>query len=113
MKFKLKDLRQLPKRPRGQSSAYSSIMVIPSGRKHDSGWALMYIVGLDDDKNPVEIAADCDDIIWITPCNPYNSLRTDMKYPSGIIHFWLKDHVFKIGASLSSTTIFVTPQNEK
>lgn len=56
---------------------------------------------------------DCDDIIWITPCNPYNSLRTDMKYPSGIIHFWLKDHVFKIGASLSSTTIFVTPQNEK
>ena len=38
---------------------------------------------------------------------PNYSLRNDMFYPSGVICFWSNDCAFKVGASLSSTDIYL------
>ena len=41
--MKIKELRNLPFRKWDEVKTYKSIVVVPSGKKHDSGWALMYI----------------------------------------------------------------------
>ena len=101
-KMKIKELLNLPKREWGAETIYYSIIVVNSKRKHDSGWAWMAIIGLDEKQKPIEIAAYCDSICW-----DFNGLsfKNDMFYPSGILHFWSREAKFKVGASLSSTDI--------
>lgn len=103
--MRIKELRKLPFRKWDEVKSYNSLIVISSGKKHDSGWALMYVIGLDSSKKPIEIAALCDDINWVLPEIDMFQFRNDMFYPSGAIHFWGNGFVFKVGASLSSTRI--------
>lgn len=103
--MKIKELRNLPFREWDETKSYKSIVVIPSGKKHDSGWALMYVIGLNDEQVPIEIAACCDDICWKIPAALEYDFRNDMFYPSGAIHFWSRKYSFKVGASLSSTDV--------
>lgn len=105
MEIKISELRKLPFKEWNTTKEYNSILVINSGRKHDSGWALMYIIGLAKDKTPIEIAACCDDICWKIPEASEYDFRNDMFFPSGAIHFWSQKHNFKVGASLSSTDV--------
>ena len=105
--MKVKELRALPHRRWDEQKTYQSIMVIPSGKKHDSGWALMYVIGCNGEEK--EIAASCDDIEWNTEAvTDHRSIRTDMFYPSGVMHFWSQHFNFTVGCSLSSTAITLT-----
>lgn len=114
-----KDLLALPVRKWNEATIYDSVYLVPTGRKHDSGYSLIAIVGVTDGK-PVEIAAYCDDICWSLPTeHPYdrirpglhmNPLRMDCLYPSGIMHMWGSgEHHFTarflVGTSLSSTDV--------
>lgn len=105
--MKLSELKKLPFKKWDKEKIYKSIVVVPSGKKHDSGWALMYVIGLDGEKKPIEIAAACDDICWNIPTGTSYDFRNDMFYPSGAIHFWSNKYSFKVGASLSSTDIYL------
>lgn len=111
MNMKIKDLRNLPVRKWDEESLYSSILVIPSGKKHESGFALMYIIGMNGD-TPVEIAAACDDLCWIIPekIRPYE-LRTDMFYNGGVLRFRSYYYDFKVGNSLSSTNVYLVKKH--
>jgi len=120
MNYTRKELLALPKRDWDKETIYDSIAVVPSGKKHESGYGLIAIVGFDtDSKKPVEIAAYCDDMGYCfpegVPVQPYDLavLRTDMFYPSGIAHVWSWDYVFKVGASLSSTDVHLVPKDKK
>jgi hypothetical protein len=104
--MKIKELRQLPFRKSDEVKSYKSIIVIPSGQKHDSGFALMYIIGLENE--PIEIAAACDDICWKIPTLMNYDFRNDMYYPSGALRYWSNRYRFEVGASLSSTNITLT-----
>lgn len=103
MRYKIKELRKLPRRKWDDIKCYDSLMIIPSGLKHDSGWALIYIIGMKDDS--LEIAAACDDICWKIPKAIAYDFRTDMYYPGGIVHVWSRDYQFQVGCSLSSTDV--------
>ncbi len=103
--MKVKELRKLPFRTWNKETTYASIIVIPSGRKHDSGYALMYIIGVDENKNPIEISASCDDICWKIPNAIDYEFRNDMYWPSGIIHYWSNGYKFKVGVCTSSTDV--------
>lgn len=112
-----KELLKLPERDWSKSSVYESVMLVPTGRKHDSGYMLIAIVGVVD-RQPKEIAAYCDDVCWAFPENlagyKYDgfhnlSLRTDSYYPSGIMHIWSNYYKFEVGSSLSSTDINLIP----
>lgn len=101
-KITKKSLSRLPKRTWDIESVYDSIIIINSKRKHESGYAIMYIVGCIDCK-PVEIIEGCcDSIHWI-----FNNLMfgTDMLYPSGLIHFFGIDCKLKVGCSDSTIDI--------
>ena len=97
-------LKELPRRDWDDVKCYDSICVIASGKKHDSGYSLMYVIGMEDNK-PVEIAAACDDINWHIPQFRYSNLRTDMYYKPHVIHFWHNEFDFQVGHNVSSTDI--------
>lgn len=101
-KIARKELLSLPLRKWDKVSRYQSLIVFSEGQKHDSGWALMYIIGVDK-SGPKEIAVTCtDDIMWVTNGN---NLRTDCCLKSRAIHFWSNDGVFEVGSALSSVTV--------
>lgn len=103
MKLKVKELRKLPFRELDEVKEYNELYIISSGKKHNSGWALMYIIGKN--HNEIEIAAACDSICWdMTQAEDY-SLRNDMIYPNGILHCWSNSFKFEVGVSSSTTTI--------
>lgn len=116
MTYNRKELLALPQRPWDKEATYRSIALVPSGKKHASGYALIAIVGFSDDEKPCEIAAYCDDVSYSLAeyyvTNPLGLLRTDMLYPSGITHVWARHFRFKVGASLSSTEVHLVPKED-
>lgn len=107
MNYKRKDLLKLPERDWNKTTKYGAVSLVPTGKKHDSGYHLIAIVGYKD-AEPFEIAAYCDDVYWTFNTTPgVFGLRTDMYYPSGITHVWGREIDFEVGYSLSSTEIII------
>ncbi len=102
---KVSELRKLPLKDWREVKRYNQILIIKGGKRHDSGWSMMYIIGCKGGK-PIEIAGRCDDIRWdVSEINDEHNLRTEMYYPSGILRFWSNSHDFEIGSVCSSTTV--------
>lgn len=102
MNHKRKDLLKLPVRDWDKDSTYDSIYLVPSGKKHDSGWMCIAVIGLNKSK-PVEIAAYPDAINW--EIADTHDFRMDCTYPSGIVHVWARRHRFYVEDALSSLEI--------
>lgn len=120
--LKRRELLTLPRRKWDEVKVYDCLWLIPTGKKHDSGWSLIAIVGGSWD-GPQEIAAFCDDICWGFPkSHPYDSvylhsrgyhahvMRTDCEWPSGIMRIWASSEArfkgrFRVGMALSSTDV--------
>lgn len=109
--WKKEDLLNLPRREWSEESTYDSILILPTGETHDSGWQMMAIIGVRK-AVPIEIASGCcDDIEWILP--PAKSvstfkvgrMRNDCLLTSGALQMWSRDCEFMVGTALSSTTI--------
>lgn len=115
-----KILLDLPGRKWDQTTVYDWLYVVPTRKRHDSGYMLQAIVGvcIADQKPLAEIAAWCDDICWSFPLrHPYDYngrhksiIRMDCEFPSGIFRIWGSgEHYFRarfrVGASLSSTDV--------
>lgn len=99
-----KQLLNLPERNWDEVKEYSAVIVVPTGKKHDSGYALMAIVGCDENCKPCEIAAYCDDIQWLTRITEHG-FRCDMFYKNSCLRFHSCEFNFQIGESLSTTPI--------
>ena len=117
-----KALLKLPSRKWDQTAIYDWLYLVPTGRKHDSGYMQIAIVGVEQRKtgNFAELAAWQDDIGWSFPLkHPYDRhgqgvhktvMRTDCEFPSGIMRIWASgEHYFKgrfkVGCALSSTDV--------
>ncbi len=105
------ELMKLPVRAWDADSEYDSLLTLSTRRKHDSGWAMMAIIGVVDSQ-PVEIACTCcDDIEWKLPpmvcVGSYSigQMRMDCAMRSGALHTWAQKGKFHVGAALSSTTV--------
>lgn len=120
--IKRHELLNLPIRNWKETKDYDFLLLTANGKKHDSGYSIIAIIGCNNINNEVdaEIAAFCDDICWSVPKkHPYGILennknkmimRTDCLFPSGIIRIWGSgEHYFKgkfkVGISLSSTEV--------
>lgn len=104
-----KDLEAAPERNWQEESTYSSIYLLPTKKKHDSGWHLICIVGVKD--GVLEKAAYCDDVCWNCEGDFRDmALRMDMTYPAGVTHVWSNSFSFKVGSSLSSTNVTLVPR---
>lgn len=109
-KLKREDLLKLPLKPFSEIKTYDCLLIVPTRRKHDSGWRLMAIVGCDQ-TGPIEIAGYCDDIHFILPNLIGNEIyryqydiRCDMIL-SNCIRFWSNVYLFEIGCACSSTDV--------
>lgn len=89
---------------------YNSILLIPAGTKHDSGYMHIAVIGVTGDQ--YEIAAYPDDISTFFPSYPgvttVSQVRMDCYYPSGILQYHGRGK-FKVSAALSSIDITFTP----
>ena len=87
-----------------ESKAYDSLLVLADGRKHDSGWGLIVIIGCIK-QEPIEIAVCCaDDISWHFKQEP----RMDCALPNRGMHFWCRGKgKYRVGCALSSTDVWL------
>lgn len=93
-----KELLSIPKRKWDKTlHGVTGVYVIPSGRKHDSGWACMdFVAEFSDDRRMVRFGGGCDAVSLIG-----SNFRMDCEHPSRIIHIWsLK--TFSVSHDLSS-----------
>ena len=78
-----KELLSIPKRKWYETlSGVSGVYVIPSRRKHDSGWACMdFVAEFSNDRPMVRFGGGCDVVNFVG-----EDFRMDCTYPHGIIH---------------------------
>lgn len=91
-----KELLAVPKRKRDEELLAEGVWVIPSGRKHDSGWACMDFVAITPE-GPIGFGGRCDDVGF-----EGSHFRMDCDYPSRTIHIWNSRGAFTISRDLSS-----------
>lgn len=99
MKYTRKELLAVPKRQWHHILLdVSGVYVIPSGRKHDSGYACMDFVAefKDKEKPLVRFGGGCDDVSF-----EGTHFRMDCLHPSRIIRIWNKKG-FIISSDVSS-----------
>lgn len=101
-----KELLSIPKRKWDEElKDVSGVYVIPSRRKHESGWACMDFVAefKEENKPCVGFGGGCDDVAFFG-----SNFRMDCDYPSGIIHIW-NWHGFTVSHGISSINFIETP----
>lgn len=98
--LKRKELLAVQKRENGtELVGVDGVYVIPSGRKHESGWACMdFVATFRDDRPMVRFGGICDDVAF------YGAhFRMDCDHPSRIIHIWNSRGTFTVsGNDISS-----------
>lgn len=126
----MKSKKELLKSPRrGWSETdheYDSILIVPAGTKHDSGFMHIAVIGYNyKDKErgkeeTFEICSFSDDVSCHFPLISFGdnkqysmaSVRMDCYYPSGVLRYHGRG-TFKVGLSLSSVDIYFTPTKNK
>ena len=113
-----KELLKMPVRDWDDTSRkYSQILLVPSGRKHDSGYMHIAVIGVyeEEGKPKYEIAAFPDDISCIFPVKDYGTfnfplVRMDCYYPSGVLRYHARNGKFTVSEALSSVEITFTEE---
>lgn len=105
-----KEFLSLPQRMWSKISQYSSIVIFPTGKMHDSEFGCLAIVGMNENCFPVElITTASDDIEWRIHQKSteiqFGTIRTECLFESGALHFWSKCGYFEVSEALSSITI--------
>lgn len=91
-----KELLAVPKRKWDEELAAKCVYVIPSGRKHESGYAQMDFVAITEDGEKVGFGGVCDAVEF-----QGNGFRMDCLHPSRIIRIWNRNP-FIVSAGISS-----------
>lgn len=108
-KWTRKELLSLPKREWCTKSIYDSVLLLSTRKRHDSGWAMMFVIGVNNGE-PVEIASSSsDDVGWVLGSG---QIRMDCPLVSGAIQVWSRYGRFQVGEALSSITIELIPEEE-
>lgn len=91
-----KELLAVPKRKWDEALVATSVYVIPSGRKHESGYAQMDFVAVTEDGEKVGFGGVCDDVAF-----EGNHFKMDCLHPSRIIRIWNREP-FIVSKGISS-----------
>ena len=110
--LRLSDIKEIPSKKWDKKKDYTNLLITRTGKKHDSGYALIYLIGVNYSEGmcELEIAGACDDVSWnmkLSERHRFCGLRTDMLFPSGVARLWGENLKFEVGASLSSTEVTV------
>jgi hypothetical protein len=107
--------RELLKLPRRAWAApevwWRALLIVPTPKMHDSGYALIAIIGVDAEDEAQEILAYPDAITWpaqsgyIDSMPDYGGLNTDAYWPSGVLRLFSTEFEFAVTNPVSSVTI--------
>jgi hypothetical protein len=96
--MKRKDLLVIPKRDKEEVlHGVGGVEVIPSRRKHGSGWACMDFVAWLEDDSMIGFGGGCDDV-WFNG----EHFRMDCDIETGCLHIWNTHGTFSVSKDLSS-----------
>jgi len=103
MSYTIKELLSLPERWQYTKSIYDAILVVPTGKKSETWYMLMAIIGMKDRWELVEIAGYCETILWkvsefIGPT--IENLRSDMDFETWVMHYFT-EWKFEVSAIFS------------
>ncbi len=105
-----KELLALPKRDWKAESTCDMIMLVPTGKKHDSGYAIMAVIEVTNN-TPTQIAGYCDHVEWRLDSKwelpLLGLLNCDMTHPTNIIRLWPSVGKLHIGRALSTVTVTI------
>jgi len=113
-RWKRKQFLTLPSREYWNSKElpFDSLVLLPTKRKHNSGYMMMDIVGIRDNQ-PVLLLSGCSDVIHLDGTGGRESLELrskniciDMLYPSGLLRIFSYNYQITASAALSSFEIF-------
>lgn len=104
-----KEMLALPDADWTNPKWWNSILIIPLRTKHDSGYAHIALVGVDEKGIAREVLTACsDDIEWpLAPSGFGNEsdIRTDAYYPSGVLKLWSRRYEFRVSHPVSTARI--------
>lgn len=92
-----KQLLDAPQREYEEELRVSSAYIVPNGKKHESGYSCMTIVGVTEHGIWKKTAGNTDDIMFNG-----GGFRMDCIYPDRIIHIWNSHSKFTISYDASS-----------
>lgn len=101
------DLRKLRFREGLDPVVYDSVIIVPSPDIAECGYRRMLIVGVRDG-SPVEIADECDDVIWSgysANGSMFSTMRFEMDPANDCVHVWSSCCVFEVGVPSGSADI--------
>jgi hypothetical protein len=107
-KSKRKELLALPVAEWGNIGWWDSLLIVPTKRAHDSGYAHIAIIGckyVRDKLVACQILAFPDDIAWPDNHGERLSVRTDAFVSNQVLHLWSARNQFSIDSQTSSVTI--------
>lgn len=104
------NVMDLPYKPNSEPQVYSYLLIVPSRRKHDSGWTQIQVVGSKNSGGTeLELCTSfSDDLNIYLPSmltKGYETLRMDCFHPSGILRLWSNHFDFEIGFATSSFSV--------
>lgn len=108
-KSKKTELLALPSFEWGEEQPwYRSLLIVPTRMKHDSGFAQVAVIGVNEATEAEKILAYPDDIQF--PVNPDEwSLRMDCYHPTLVLHLWSLRFEFSVDYPTSSVCIKTRP----
>lgn len=101
------NVNNIPQRKESPSS-YRSLLIVPSRRKHSSGFTQIQVVGVGPNEVLELITTYSDDLGFYMPTpltEGYESIRMDCLYPSGIMRVWSNYFDFVVSFTSSSLVI--------
>ena len=113
-RWRLKQFLALPSRAYWNSKElpFDSVVLLPTRRKHESGYMIFDIVGIRDNQ-PVLLLSGCSDVIHLDGIGGRESLEPrsknisiDMLYPSGLVRIFSHNYQITASAALSNFEIF-------
>lgn len=87
------------------SKLYDSILIIPGGTKHDSGFMHEVIIGVTHGESEEFEICGYPDVIELVLGDTGGRVNTDCFYPQGVFRFFNIKAKFKVSASLSTMRI--------
>ncbi len=127
MEMKKSDFKEVPHARWDEIlEGFNSLVIIPTKRKHDSGYMCMEFCAVDDHDRPIAILSGCSDVLHIDGIGGYGDWKESGKphtsilpkgwsidcIPCGYLRLFSKIHNgLKSGCALSSFEIFAEALN--
>lgn len=89
---------------------YSGLLILPTQRKHKTGWGTVAIIGTRGENAECILTKGCDDVVLPVVSEEFD-LRMDCTFPSRVLRLWSRDFDMSIGHYGSTVPVILQPRH--